>query len=62
MIQLIILTILVVTLDHVNKIVMHPGKGTFIKGIDTMLPEWLLVVVSRSESAEPGSVVEIIRN
>ena len=60
--QLIILIILVTTPDHVDKIVMLSGKGTFIKGIDTMLLGWLLVAVSRSESLEPGLVVEIIRN
>ena len=61
--QLIILIILVITLEHVDKIVMYLGKGTFIKGIDTMLPGWLLVAASRSElPAEPGLVVEMIRN
>ena len=37
--QPIILTILVTTKDHTDKIVMLPGKGTFIKGIDTTLLE-----------------------
>ena len=62
MMQSIILTILVVTLDYMDKIVMHPGKGTFIKSIDTMFPGWSLMVVSRLELVEPGSVVEMIRN
>jgi len=35
--QLIILMILVVTKDYVDKTVMLLGKGTFIKGIDTIL-------------------------
>ena len=61
--QPIILIILVITKDYLDKTVMLPGKGTFIKGIDTMLPEWLLVAVSRLKSlAAPGSVVEMIRN
>ena len=54
--------ILVITPDHVDKIVIYPGKCTFIKDIDTTLPRWLVVAVSRSELAEPGLVVEIIRN
>ena len=62
MMQPIILIILVITLDYVDKIVILLGKGTFIKGIDTMFLEQLLVVASRLESAEPGSVVEMIRN
>ena len=60
--QPIILIILVITPDYIDKIVILPDKGTFIKGIDTILPGWLLVVASRSESVEPSSVIEIIRN
>jgi len=62
-IQPIILIILVITKDHVNKTVMLAGKGTYIKGVDTKLPRWLLVAASRLESlVAPGSVVEMIRN
>ena len=61
--QPIILTISVITIDYADKTVMLPGKGTFIKGIDSTIPGWLLVVASRSESlASPSSVVEMIRN
>ena len=60
--QPIILIILVITLDYVDKIVILPGKGTFIKGIDTTLQGWLLAAANRSESAESSSVVEMIRN
>ena len=61
--QPIILMILVITKDHIDKIVMLPGKGTYIKGVNTKLPGWLLVAASRSESpAVPSSVVEMIRN
>ena len=35
--QLIILTVLVITKDYIDKTVILPGKGTFIKGIDTIL-------------------------
>ena len=61
--QPIIMMILVITMDHVDKTVILPDKGTFIKGIDSTLPGWLLVAASRSESlASPSSVVEMIRN
>ena len=61
--QPIILTILVITKDHVDKTVMLPGKSTYIKGVNNKLLGWLLAVASRSESlAAPGSVVEMIRN
>ena len=33
----IILTILIITLDHVDKILILSGKGIFIKSIDTIL-------------------------
>ena len=61
--QPIILIILVITKNHIDKTVMLLGKSTFIKSIDTTLLGWLLVAVSRLESlAAPDLVVEMIRN
>ena len=44
----IALTVLVVTDDHVNKTVLNPGSGTWVKGRDE-LPEWLKTSVKRME-------------
>ena len=60
--QPVILIVIVVTSGHLDKIVMQPGKGTYIKEQDKDLPRWLLAAANRSENVEPGSVIEMIPN
>ena len=40
-----LLTILVIARDHADKKVFNPGKGTWIKGKDKDMPDWLVVSV-----------------
>ena len=57
-----ILTVIVIISGYLDKTVMQPGKGTYIKRQDKNLLGWLLAAVNRSENVEPGSVIEMIRN
>ena len=60
--QLVILIILVILLNYLDKTVMQPGKGTHIKELDKDLPRWLLVAANRYEDTSPRSVAEMICN
>ena len=56
----VILCILVISKEHLDKTVASPGVGAYVKG-DDALPRWVKELVRRLE-AEPGSVAEMILN
>ena len=58
----VILNVLVLSANHLDKTVMQPCKGTFIKGVDKKLPGWLEAAGNRSYEVGSGSVAEMIRN
>ena len=58
----VILTILAVLIDHLDKIVILLGKETFIKRIGIKLPNQLVLAASRLKEVPLGSVIEIICN
>ena len=58
--QPIILCIIVISEGHLDKTVVSPGVGTYIKGKDT-LPQWVKASIKDRE-IDPGSVVELISN
>ena len=60
--QLVILIILVITKNYIDKIVLNPGKGTWIKEIDTDLPTWLKVAAARVKNLNLGLVTAMIQN
>ena len=45
--KLVILSILVITRDYINKIVVLLGKGTFTSRVDLELPRWLVLSTER---------------
>lgn len=58
----VVLIILAISKDYIDKIVMLPGKGTRAKGTDKKLPGWLVAAASRTSEETSGSVVEMIQN
>ena len=57
----VILTILAVLIDHLDKIVILLGKETFIKRIGIKLPNQLVLAASRLKEVPLGLVIEMIR-
>ena len=60
--QTVILIILVMPLNHLDKTVMQPCKRVHIKGVDKDLPRWLLAAANRCKDVLPRSVAEMIRD
>ena len=58
----VVLNVLVMSTNHLDKTVMLPGKGTFVKGEDEQLPGWLVAAANRSSEVRSGSVAEMILN
>ena len=58
--QPVILCILVISEGHLDKTVVSPGVGAYIKGEDT-IPQWVKASVANQEIV-PGSVAEVISN
>ena len=56
----VILVTLVISKDHLDKTVVSPGVGAYVKGED-ILPQWVKESAKRIE-AEHGSVAEFILN
>ena len=59
--QSIVLVILIVIDDYLDKIVLNPGKRTYIKRKDVLLG-WLIAAVMRYLDLELGLVADIILN
>ena len=60
--QPVILVMLVISRGHLNKIVMQPCEGTFIKEIVRKLPEQLVASASGHEDMSQGIVAEMTHN
>ena len=60
--QPVILTVIAITSNHLDKTIIQLGKGTYIKGQDKDLSEWLLAAVNRSDNIILESVIKMIRN
>ena len=56
----VILCMLVISKEHLDKTVASPGVGAYVKG-DDALPQWVKESARRQE-AEPGSAAEMIMN
>ena len=42
--------------------VLNPGRGTQVKGIDIDLPTWLKAIVAKVENPDPYLVTAMIQN
>ena len=60
--QLVILAILVITENYIDKIVLNPGRGTQVKEIDTDLLTQLKVATVGIENPTPDLVTKLIQN
>ena len=58
--NLVILTIAIISEYHWDKNIVNPGKGTWIKGIDKLLNR-LLQTVEGVTDPELDSVIEMIK-
>ena len=56
----VILVVLVFSIGHLDKTVVSPGVGAYVKGKHT-LPAWVIESAKRIET-DPGSVTEMIAN
>ena len=59
--QLVVLSVIVASANHLDKTVLCPGVESYVKG-KNKLPEWLIAAAKRCPEALPGSVAEIILN
>ena len=59
--QPVVLSIIVASANHLDKTVLCPGVGSYVKG-KHKLPEWLIAAAKRCPEATPGSVAEFILN
>ena len=50
--NLITLVVLIITLTCLDKNIVHPGQGTYEKGIDTLLA-WLINAVNEFPNPDP---------
>ena len=55
-----IFIILVIIENYIDKIVLNPGRGSWVKGIDIELPTWLKVVAAKVKNPNPYLVTAII--
>ena len=60
--QRVILIILLISLNHLDKTFMQLGIGTCVKGVDKDLHRWILAAADRCDDTSPRSVAEMIRN
>ena len=60
-IQLVVLSVIVASANHLDKTVLCPGVGSYVKGKNKLL-EWLIAVAKRCSEAPPGSLAAIILN
>ncbi len=59
--QPVVLSVIVASANHLDKTVLCPGVGSFVKG-KHKLPGWLIAAANRCPEATPGSVAEMILN
>ena len=59
--QLVVLSVILASSNHLDKTVLCLGVGSYIKR-KNKLPEWLIATVKRYPEVPPGSVAEMILN
>ena len=59
--QPVVLSVIVALANNLDKTVLCPGVGLYIKG-KNKLPEWLIAAAKKCPEAPPSSVAEIILN